>query len=160
MFLRQSAVVRGAALRGLEGIAPRIKRARRHYGYSISMPFREGTDPEELGWISDFNDVKYCRGRVKWLIAKASNNERAPIPSLLIYGFRARRSITTLSERLLLKLSIHPARLSSWRPCCIPVRSTTPRNMFLIPVRHISTLKVMKARTNSHRCRTSRRDQI
>ena len=70
-FWRQSAVVRGAALRGLEGIAPRMKRARRHYGVGLNDQFREGTDPEELGYIDEF-DVKMCRGRVEWLIAKAS----------------------------------------------------------------------------------------
>jgi hypothetical protein len=64
-------VVRGAALRGLEGIAPRIKRARRHYGFSISKLFREGIDPEETAYIHDFDDLKYCGGRVEWLIAKA-----------------------------------------------------------------------------------------
>jgi hypothetical protein len=71
IFWRQSAVVRGAALRGLEGIAPRMKRARRHYGIGLGIQFREGTDPEELAYIDDF-EVKMCRGRVKWLIAKAS----------------------------------------------------------------------------------------
>jgi hypothetical protein len=70
-FWRQSAVVRGAALRGLEGIAPRMKRARRHYGIEVGFYFREGTDPEELAYIDDF-DVKRCDGRVAWLIAKAS----------------------------------------------------------------------------------------
>ena len=70
-FRRQSAVVRGAALRGLEGITPRMKRARRHYGIGISFAFREGKDPEELAYLDDF-DIKYCSGRVEWLIAKAS----------------------------------------------------------------------------------------
>jgi hypothetical protein len=79
---------------------------------------------------------------------------------LLICEFRARRSITILSERLPFWDFIRPARLSSGRPCCIPVRSATPRNMFLMSVRHISTLKVMRATTNSHRCRRSRRDQV
>ena len=65
-------MVRGAALRGLEGIAPRMKRARRHYGIGVDKSFREGKDPEEKGYVDDF-DNKYCQGRVEWLIAKASN---------------------------------------------------------------------------------------
>jgi hypothetical protein len=64
-------VVRGAALRGLEGIVPRMKRARRHYGIGVNITFREGTDPEERAYIDDFNS-KMCSGRVDWLIAKAS----------------------------------------------------------------------------------------
>ena len=68
--MSQSAIVRGAAIRGLEGIAPRMKRARRHYGFAISMEFRDGTDPESTAYIDDF-DVKYCRTRVEWVIAKA-----------------------------------------------------------------------------------------
>ncbi|KAH8650615.1 Hsp70 family protein-like protein [Tricladium varicosporioides] len=66
----QSAVVRGAALRGLEGIAPRMKQSRRHYGIGLSLPFREGRDPEEKAFLSRFNNMKYCRHRVKWLISK------------------------------------------------------------------------------------------
>jgi hypothetical protein len=50
-----------------------MKRARRHYGVGLSIPFREGTDPEEKAWIDDFDNSKYCEGRVKWLIAKASS---------------------------------------------------------------------------------------
>ncbi len=62
---RQSAVVRGAALRGLEGIAPRMKRG-------LSCAFRQGTDPEELAYIDDFDNSKLCSGRIEWMIAKAS----------------------------------------------------------------------------------------
>ena len=91
MFLRQSAVVRGAALRGLEGIAPRMKRARRHYGFKIAMPFREGIDPEDNAFIRNFDGLKYCEGRVEWLIAKASNKEYLPIPSLLICRFQGEK---------------------------------------------------------------------
>ncbi|KAF7905182.1 uncharacterized protein EAF01_005703 [Botrytis porri] len=45
----QSAVVRGAALRGLEGIAPRVKQVRRHYGVCLGKVFRE--EPPE--YLSD-----------------------------------------------------------------------------------------------------------
>jgi hypothetical protein len=144
IVLRQSAVVRGAALRGLEGIAPRAKRARRHYGFRCGMLFREGIDPEDRAYIRDFDDLKCCGGRVEWLVAKASNEKYLLIPSLLIYRYRARRSSAKLSERVLLSRNIHPARLSSRRPCCTPVRSMTLQNIFLMPVRYISILKMIK----------------
>ncbi|OBT74750.1 hypothetical protein VF21_06621 [Pseudogymnoascus sp. 05NY08] len=66
----QSAVVRGAALRGLEGMAPRMKRSRRHYGVGLNMPFREGKDPEGKSFRDRFEDQKYCLDRVEWLISK------------------------------------------------------------------------------------------
>jgi len=49
-----------------------MKRARRHYGIGLCFRFREGTDPEELAYIDEFDNIKMCRGRVRWLIAKAS----------------------------------------------------------------------------------------
>lgn len=160
MFLRQSAVVRGAALRGLEGIAPRMKRARRHYGFKIASPFREGIDPEDNAFIRNFDGWKYCEGRVEWLIAKAINKEYLPIPSLLICRYRARRSSAKLWERTLLSGAIHPARLSSRRPCCTPVRSMTPQNMFLITVCYILILKMIKTLLIGFRRWKSRRDQV
>lgn len=70
----QAAVVRGAALRGLEGLAPRIKHARRHYGVTVMLPFRENIDPEDRSYLWKlYNYSKYCTGRMKWLISKASN---------------------------------------------------------------------------------------
>lgn len=68
----QSAVVRGAALRGLEGIAPRKKHARRHYGVGSGQLFREGIDPEENSFVSQFDEKKYCDHRTNWMIGKAS----------------------------------------------------------------------------------------
>jgi hypothetical protein len=69
----QSAVLRGAALRGLEGLAPRIKHSRRHYGISASYPFRENIDPEDHAFLWYTDNSKYCSGRMKWLISKVSN---------------------------------------------------------------------------------------
>jgi hypothetical protein len=66
----QAAIVQGAALRGLEGIAPRVKYARRHYGYALSVAFREGVDPKERSYEDNFNEKKYCTGRMEWLISK------------------------------------------------------------------------------------------
>ncbi|KAH8804545.1 Hsp70 family protein-like protein [Xylogone sp. PMI_703] len=84
----QAAVVRGAALRGLEGIAPRIKHARRHYGVCLELPFREGIDPEELAHIHNYYDTKYCRNRTQWLISKGEevfHDTVKTIPCHLIY---------------------------------------------------------------------------
>ncbi|KFZ02938.1 hypothetical protein V502_11372 [Pseudogymnoascus sp. VKM F-4520 (FW-2644)] len=67
----QAAVVQGAALRGLEGIAPRVKYARYHYGFSISKGFREGIDSEDNAYFSHFEDKrKLCDNRMQWLISK------------------------------------------------------------------------------------------
>jgi hypothetical protein len=70
MSWRQAAIVRGAALRGLEGITPRMKRARRHYGFKLGKRFREGQDPKDSAYLDDF-DIKYCGTRIQWTIAKA-----------------------------------------------------------------------------------------
>ena len=71
----QSAVLRGAALRGLEGLAPRIKHARRHYGLSGGFPFRENIDPENRSYFKSTDNTKYCSGRMEWLISKVSSTK-------------------------------------------------------------------------------------
>lgn len=73
MLFSQAAVVRGAALRGLEGLAPRIKHARRHYGIDLSMNFRESVDPESRSYLSKLDNRKLCSGRMRWFISKACN---------------------------------------------------------------------------------------
>ena len=80
----QSAVVRGAALRGLEGIAPRMKHVRRHYGFAWGMPFREGIDPEGYAFFDSLDNTKFCRHRMNWLISKASH--RGTFKSYLSFG--------------------------------------------------------------------------
>lgn len=72
----QSAVVLGAALRGLEGIAPRVKHARRHYGIALHMPFRDGIDPEDKVYTNPWDNTKRCSDRMEWLISKV----RPPAP--------------------------------------------------------------------------------
>ncbi|KAF2137317.1 uncharacterized protein K452DRAFT_341303 [Aplosporella prunicola CBS 121167] len=71
----QAAVVKGAAIRGLEGLKPRSRQARRHYGYGIALPFRKHADPEWLGYIDNFNGQKYCKGRMNWQVSKGQNLE-------------------------------------------------------------------------------------
>jgi hypothetical protein len=67
---RQAAIVRGAAIRGLEGTAPRKKRCRRYYGVTHGSIFREGIDPEERAYIDRWDGVKRCSGKMTWLIQK------------------------------------------------------------------------------------------
>jgi hypothetical protein len=63
--------VQGAALRGLEGISPRVKYARRHYGFEIASDFREGIDSEIDAFFCQFDENrKLCRNRLRWLISK------------------------------------------------------------------------------------------
>lgn len=70
---RQAAIVRGAALRGLVGIAPRKRRCRRHYGFLISRPFQAGIDPAEDAFIDPYDGIKMCKNQMLWLAAKVSN---------------------------------------------------------------------------------------
>ncbi|GIZ48282.1 hypothetical protein CKM354_001135000 [Cercospora kikuchii] len=66
----QAAIVRGAALRGLVGIAPRKRRCRRHYGFTINRPFEEGIDPAEDAYFRPYDGQKMCRNQMLWLAAK------------------------------------------------------------------------------------------
>ncbi|OJD36554.1 hsp70 family protein [Diplodia corticola] len=66
----QATVVRGAALRGLEGLAPLYRQARRHYGYSASMVFRQGIDPQSKAYFDKFDGVKLCQDRLSWVLEK------------------------------------------------------------------------------------------
>lgn len=68
----QAAVVRGAAICGLEGLAPRLKQSRLHYGFDIGSPFRDGIDPEHQSYIDKFSNEKYCHNRMDWVVAKVS----------------------------------------------------------------------------------------
>jgi len=62
--------VKGAALRGLLGLQPIKRRSPRHYGYSISMRFREGIDDEDNSWACPWEGTKWCRNRMEWFIRK------------------------------------------------------------------------------------------
>jgi hypothetical protein len=65
-----SAVVRGAALRGLEGAAVVKKRCRRHYGIELGQVFKPGVDDEADAYICAYSGVKYAGGHMTWVIAK------------------------------------------------------------------------------------------
>lgn len=68
----QAAVVRGAAIRGLEGTMPSKLICRRHYGFTWGLPFRPGIDDERhayQGFDLGFGS-KYCAGHMNWIIGK------------------------------------------------------------------------------------------
>lgn len=68
----QSAVARGAVIRGLEGLMPSSRKARRHYGYEIGMPFRDAIDPYSKRYKDDWTGKNYCCGRMDWVVRKVS----------------------------------------------------------------------------------------
>jgi hypothetical protein len=74
LFSSQAAIVKGAALRGLEGVRPTNTIARYHYGWSWALPFRDGIDDEEHSYICGFSNVKLCSGRMHWPIRKVSSH--------------------------------------------------------------------------------------
>ena len=69
----QEAIVKGAALRGLEGLRPNKRLARRHYGYSISLPFRDGVDNEDYAWTSSWDGRRWCSHRMTWFLSKGDS---------------------------------------------------------------------------------------
>ncbi|KAF3480439.1 heat shock 70 kDa protein 12A [Arthroderma uncinatum] len=64
----QAAIVKGAALRGLDGLRPITRRCRRHYGFSCGKPFRKGEDMEHTAYKRVFDGCKYSRGRMEWMV--------------------------------------------------------------------------------------------
>jgi hypothetical protein len=66
----QAAIVKGAVLRGLEGIRPVSVIAKRHYGWAWGEEFRPGIDKEADSYIDSFTDRKMCRGRMHWVVRK------------------------------------------------------------------------------------------
>ncbi|GFG22579.1 heat shock 70 kDa protein 12A [Aspergillus udagawae] len=66
----QAAIVQGAALRGLEGLRSSTKRCRRNYGWSWSVPFREGQDQDTNACYDRFTGKKLASGVMKWMITK------------------------------------------------------------------------------------------
>jgi hypothetical protein len=68
----QAAIVRGAAMRGLVGISPRKRRCRRHYGFKISKPFREGIDPIANLHVDRFDGRRLCSNKMLWITQKVS----------------------------------------------------------------------------------------
>jgi hypothetical protein len=69
----QSAIVIGAALRGLEGLTPLKRKCRRHYGVGVGAPFRLGKDPEQFRYQDAATKTDFCSGRAKWLLVKVKS---------------------------------------------------------------------------------------
>lgn len=66
----QAAIVKGACLRGLEGLKPVITHSRAHYGWSWGKRFRKGIDPEANAYTDPLTGEKMCSGRMEWVIPK------------------------------------------------------------------------------------------
>ena len=66
----QAAIVKGAALRGLEGLKPKRTRLRQHYGFIWSIPFRPGIDAESNSMIDSFDNIKWVNGIMSWRAEK------------------------------------------------------------------------------------------
>ncbi|KAE8396111.1 hypothetical protein BDV23DRAFT_144350 [Aspergillus alliaceus] len=71
----QAAIVQGAALRGLEGLRSTTKRCRRHYGFTYSIPFRDGIDDEGDSYVHPYSGTKMVSGIMKWMVAKGDKYE-------------------------------------------------------------------------------------
>ncbi|KJX95901.1 Hsp70 family protein [Zymoseptoria brevis] len=97
----QAAIVQGAALRGLEGTAPRKKRMRRHYGFRLAMPFREGIDPENRAVYNRVDGIKRCQHRVDWMISKGTAIKGKASRRQTLYIDRAKGENMTLEIKLL-----------------------------------------------------------
>ncbi|KAK5090422.1 hypothetical protein LTR05_000594 [Lithohypha guttulata] len=65
----QAAIVKGAVLRGLEGIRPTTIVAKRSYGWSWGCAFREGIDDEEDAYHDIYTGHKLCT-RMHWTVTK------------------------------------------------------------------------------------------
>ncbi|EEP75420.1 conserved hypothetical protein [Uncinocarpus reesii 1704] len=85
----QTAIVRGAALRGLEGLRSITKRCRRHYGYSWAVPFRANEHKEPESFIDPWSGLKLASGMMKWMIAKVATVSYGLRTSLMIYPSNA-----------------------------------------------------------------------
>lgn len=75
-----------------------MKRSRRHYGVGLDKPFRKGKDPEGKSFRDRFNDQKYCRDRVVWLISKVCSSRIISGDKIEIDKIRATKFSKTLQE--------------------------------------------------------------
>ena len=66
----QAAIVRGAAIRGLEGTTPSTLICRRHYGFQMGVHFKDGVHDEKNAYWS-FGE-KLSRGYMTWMISKVT----------------------------------------------------------------------------------------
>ncbi|KAF9641714.1 hypothetical protein BFW01_g1697 [Lasiodiplodia theobromae] len=98
----QAAVVRGAAIRGLEGLKPKSRIARRHYGYGVSKRFVEGVHDERRSFIHRYHNEKYCDDLVSWKIRKGQS-----IDATTKAPFTVSKTICDTDRRYNLTLSLY-----------------------------------------------------
>lgn len=80
----------GAALRGLGGVRPSMKKCRRHYGFQLDLPYDPDFDDERHVYKSKFDRSKRARGTMIWKIKMVSisdNGEMVPKLIMLAQGF-------------------------------------------------------------------------
>jgi hypothetical protein len=72
---RWSAVVRGAAAKGLEGDHRAVlkRKSRRHYGTGVSEPFRYRKHTASDAYIDDYTGATYARNQMSYLIKKGQD---------------------------------------------------------------------------------------
>ncbi|KAK2834840.1 hypothetical protein FQN49_006865 [Arthroderma sp. PD_2] len=98
----QAAIVKGACLRGLEGLKPIITHNRAHYGWSWGKRFRKGIDPEVNAYTDPLTGEKMCSGRMEWVIPKGKRLDenfkmKADIQSTFKLGQPLNENITMFS---------------------------------------------------------------
>ncbi|EZF96900.1 hypothetical protein H113_03002 [Trichophyton rubrum MR1459] len=98
----QAAIVKGACLRGLEGLKPVITHSRAHYGWSWGKRFRKGIDPEANAYTDPLTGEKMCSGRMEWVIPKGKRLDenfkmKADIQSTFKLGQPLNENITMFS---------------------------------------------------------------
>ncbi|KAH8730358.1 hypothetical protein GQ44DRAFT_768145 [Phaeosphaeriaceae sp. PMI808] len=83
----QVAIARGAALRGLESIAPIRRRSRRHYGIFCNHHYIPGVDPEEHSYYCHRNQRIRC-DKFDWLVEKGQivdENTKIVLPQIFYW---------------------------------------------------------------------------
>jgi hypothetical protein len=73
---RLSAVVRGAAAKGLEAGENRVvlkRKSQRHYGTGCSQPFKYRLHRAADSFIDVYTDEKYARDQMSWLVKKGQD---------------------------------------------------------------------------------------
>jgi hypothetical protein len=74
-ILSWSAVVRGAAAKGIEGPnkAVMLRKSRRHYGTACSVPFVHGLHLEADSFLCEYDHSKWASSQARWLIKKGQD---------------------------------------------------------------------------------------
>ncbi|PMD64400.1 actin-like ATPase domain-containing protein [Hyaloscypha bicolor E] len=98
----QAAIARGAALRGLAGTAPSLKKQRRHYGYEVGRPFVAGVDDASKAYNDPFTEGLDKRNiaEMNWKIAKGESVTTKTVRSQSVYFTHTNGDKTTRSLEL------------------------------------------------------------